>query len=101
MQVIPLYARPMPLPHDTDRLVALALAWSRDLRMDEVSARLRGPAHGLRLPSNPTALRRAVGLRPDAPLAAALDVLAVRHPSPAEAARLRQAAEIAWERALP
>lgn len=83
------------------RALALARAWCRALRLDEVSAALRPLAPGRVPDPDPGALRRAVGLGPRASLAAVLEELADRSRSDEVSERLMHAAELAWELALP
>ena len=83
------------------KALALARAWSRALRLDEVSAALRPLAPGPVPEPDPAALRRVVGLGPRASLAAVLEALAERSRSEETSGRITHAAELAWELALP
>lgn len=83
------------------KALALARAWCRALRLDEVSAALRPLVPGPMPDPDPAALRRALGLGPRASLAMVLEELADRSRSEEVAERVARAAELAWELALP
>jgi hypothetical protein len=83
------------------KALALARAWCRALRLDEVSAALRPLAPGPVPEPDPAALRRAGGLGPRASLASVLEELADRSRSAEVSERIARAAELAWELALP